>query len=65
MKKPTQTFLLALARALREAEHQNVAEHMASGMVWAMYPEWFTKNYVPHTERNKERLEAQCKSQEK
>lgn len=50
MKKPNKKFLLELAMALRKAEHQNVAEHMASGMMWAMYPDWFTKIYLPSRE---------------
>jgi hypothetical protein len=46
-KEPTNKFLLELAKALRKAEHRNVAEHMAAGMLFAIYPEWFEKCYVP------------------
>jgi hypothetical protein len=41
MKEPTSEFLTALGNALSEAEHQNVAERMAAGLLWAIYPEWF------------------------
>ena len=47
MRSPTKRFIIEMANALRLAEHQNVAEHMAAGMLWAMYPEWFDKSYTP------------------
>lgn len=43
MKRPHKTFLLLLAKALREAGHKNVAEHIAAGLLWALYPEWYEK----------------------
>jgi hypothetical protein len=42
-KEPTSEFLLELAKALQDAEHKNVAQHTAAGLMWAMYPEWFTQ----------------------
>lgn len=46
-KQPTSEFLLELAMALSEAEHQNVAQHMMAGALWAMYPEWFDESLRP------------------
>lgn len=46
MKEPSTVFLFEIMKALHEAEHQNVAEHMLAGMLWAMYPEWFDKVYL-------------------
>lgn len=47
MQKPRDRFLRELEHALREAEHKNVAEHMMAGAMWAMYPEWWEKVWVP------------------
>lgn len=41
MNEPSTEFLLLLAKALQEARHKNVAEHLCAGLLWAMYPEWF------------------------
>lgn len=46
MNMPTRKFLLEMVQALRLAEHKNVAEHMAAGLLWAMYPEWFETCYI-------------------
>ncbi len=43
--EPSNRFILELAKALKQAKHQNVAEAMAAGMLWAMNPDWFTKNF--------------------
>lgn len=51
MKKPTKRFLLEMAGALRKAKHQNVAEHMAAGLMWAIYPEWFDNYYIDRRQR--------------
>lgn len=41
MKRPTDKLLRALAKALEEAEHPNVAGAMLAGTLWAMYPKWY------------------------
>lgn len=43
--KPSDDFLVELAGALNNSEHKNVAEHLAAGLLWAMYPQWFEENY--------------------
>jgi len=45
VSEPSKRFLIDLAHALRSAEHENVANAMCSGMLWAMYPEWFDRNF--------------------
>jgi hypothetical protein len=42
-KEPTEQFLIHLAHALGEAEHKNVAEHIAAGLLWAIYPQWWER----------------------
>ena len=44
-REPTIRFLRELAKALREAEHRNVAESFTAGLLWAMYPEWFDQQF--------------------
>lgn len=46
MKEPNRELLLALAEALEEAEHRNVAGHLLAGVLWAMYPEWFDQVWL-------------------
>ena len=46
MLEPEDKFLKQLAGALAEAEHQNVAERLAAGLLWACYPEWFEQKYM-------------------
>lgn len=46
-REPSMAFIEELARALTEAEHRNVAEHLAAGLLWSMYPEWFSKVLKP------------------
>lgn len=41
MTEPSADFLTELAVALKTAEHKNVAEHIAAGLLWAIWPEWF------------------------
>jgi hypothetical protein len=45
VKEPSRIFLASLAEAIREAEHQNVAQRMVAGLLWAMYPEWFDAHF--------------------
>lgn len=45
MKEPSAAFLIELCSALREAEHQRVAESIGAGFLWALYPEWFDHNF--------------------
>ena len=49
--EPTVRFLRELAKALREAEHRNVAESFTAGLLWAMYPEWFDQQFRAGAEK--------------
>jgi hypothetical protein len=51
MKRPRNRFLIELAKALQEGEHQNVAEHLMAGALFAMYPEWFEKEWKEWVKR--------------
>ena len=55
MKQPSSQLLLELGKALLEAEHQNIAEHMVAGLLWSIYPEWF-KEFTDRRDRER-RLE--------
>ena len=41
VRGPSRRFLIEMAKALLRAEHRNVAEHLAAGFLWAIYPTWF------------------------
>lgn len=45
MKWPPQYVLLAIAKMLKDAKYKNVAEHLAAGFLWSVYPEWFDRHY--------------------
>jgi hypothetical protein len=53
MKEPSMRFLIELAKALEATEHRNVAEAMCAGMLWAMYPEWWDKIWIPQWQQKR------------
>jgi hypothetical protein len=48
--EPNKQFLIELARALTEAEHPNIAGRLCAGLLWAIWPHWYDRNWRHHRE---------------
>jgi hypothetical protein len=46
--EPSSKFLIELAKSLSVAKYPNVAGHLCAGLLWAIWPEWFDKNWRQH-----------------